>query len=89
MSWLGSEAEIDISVSLAFRLGLLRKIAKFPRDIIVKFPYWETKTAILEKYWEQTDIQIEGNPISVFPDISALRKRKLIRFLTLTLQDHL
>lgn len=72
-NWIGSEAETDISVTSAFPLGPLKKAPRYATDIIVKLPY----------------VLIEGNIVSVFPDLAAitLRKRKLIRFLTSALQE--
>lgn len=87
--WVGSDIETDISITSAFRIGPLRKVANYPRDILVQLPYWETKARILECYWQHPDKTIEDSNISVFPDLLAITlwKRRLIRFLTVVLQD--
>lgn len=86
---VGSESETEVTLSTAFRIGPRRKTASYPRNIIIKFPYWNMKAKILESFWEQSESVIEGYQISVFPDLSVitLKKRKLLKFLTLDLQE--
>lgn len=53
-SWVGSNCEVEVSITVAYRVGVYRPTNKYPRDIIVKFPYWNVKAKILESYWEQS-----------------------------------
>lgn len=41
--WVGADSEMDISIITVYCIGLFRSAAKFPWDITVKFPYWNTK----------------------------------------------
>lgn len=50
--WVGADSDVSISTSAAYRVGPHRTNAKYPRDTIAKFPYWVTKSKILESYWE-------------------------------------
>lgn len=65
-------------------MGPYRLSNKYPRFITVKFPYWDTKAKLLESYWEQPEILIDGTQMNIYPDISAitLEKRKNLRYLT-------
>lgn len=85
-SWVGADCEVVIRILSSYHVGVFKSSAKFPRDVIVKFLYWSTKVKILECYWEQPNLVIEGS--SVFPDLSAitLQKRKGFEFLTQYLQ---
>lgn len=75
-TWVGYEAKTKVSITSAFQIGSLKTAAMYPRDIIVKFPYWETKLNILESHWEQPDITIDGKSVSIFPDLSSITLRK-------------
>lgn len=41
--FFGSDLEATVSILLVYRVGLLGKLQKPPRDIILKFSNWETK----------------------------------------------
>lgn len=88
-SWLGSESEVVLEIAAAYRVGIYRPTNKYPRDIIVKFPYWNVKAKVLENYWEQPPLTIEGIQERLFPDISGitLDKRRNLRFFTKELED--
>lgn len=87
-SWVGSECEVELSIMSAYRVKPHKVMNKYPRDIIVKFPYWNVKAKVLESYWEQSSPIIEGSQVNIFPDISAitLRQRRNFKFLTRELQ---
>lgn len=57
--------------------------------MIANTPNWNINFKILESYWEQPDILIDGVQINVFPDLSniTMRKRKELKFLMSQLQD--
>lgn len=78
--WAGSDCDIEIRLLAAYRIGKFRKEAKFPRDVIVNAPNWNIKSKILESYWEQPDILIDGKRIYVFPDLSNIILRKRRKF---------
>lgn len=47
-SCVGSECDVELNVSAAYSLGPYRPTNKYPRDIIVKFPFGNTKAKVLE-----------------------------------------
>lgn len=74
---MGANCEILISILSDYWVGVFRAAAKFPKDII-KFPYWKTKSKILESYWEQPDVMVEAYSVSILPDLSSITLKKEI-----------
>lgn len=85
---LGSDSEIVVQISSAFRAGNIRGSLVRPRDIVVKLPTWQLKSKIVEAIWVQSGLEIAGSAVSVFPDLSpiTLRKRKHLQFLMIVLR---
>lgn len=72
----------------AYRIGpLKRQHQKNPRDILVKFPSWQTKSKVLNAF--QENLVIEGSEITLCSDGNTinLNKRKKFRFLNTVLQQ--
>lgn len=67
--WLGSDSEIVVTISAAYRVEIYRASQKYPREIIVKFPYWNIKSTVLEAYWEQPNLTIGVKESSIFTDL--------------------
>lgn len=57
---LGADAGIEIRITTAYRIGILRKVQKTPRDVLLKLPDWPTKLATLCIFKEQQGLEIEG-----------------------------
>lgn len=74
---------MEITISGADQVGKCRDNQKYPRDIIVKFPFWVFKTKILEACWGQPTLAISGSVISIFPDLClvTLKNRRIFKFL--------
>lgn len=83
-SCLGAEAQVEIRISSAYCLGILKKTQKNPQDILIKFPNWPMKQAALNIFKETPGLEIEGVQLLAYPDFSkiTIRKQKNLRFLT-------
>lgn len=88
-AWVGEDCEIVISISSAYRMRFLKPSHKHPRVVIVKFLQCLIKAKILENYWEQPNLTIDGSAINIYPDLSSITflKRKSFKFLTENLQS--
>lgn len=84
-----AHAEVVIRIKLAYQIGLLRTQTTHI-DILVKFPDWPTKQAILAIFRGQQGLEIEGERILIYPDLSTITvwKRKNRRFLTAAMVQH-
>lgn len=61
-----------------------------PRDIIIKFHYYESKESLLNSTRNKTSITYKGEKLQIFSDLSpiTLAKRRSLRPVTLHLQKH-
>lgn len=80
----GSDCELTIAITSAYRIGPFKAASKYPRDILVKIPTWIIKAKVLETFTEQSGTGIEELGVQIFPNRSSitLRKRRDFKFLT-------
>lgn len=85
-----ADTEIVIWIASAYRLGPFRKTKKIPRDVLVRFPDWHTKRAVLNIFRKQQGLEIESFQISIYSDLSiiTIRKQKNFKFVTSGLIQH-
>lgn len=87
-AWLGSDSDIEVHLTFAYRIRPIRVRAKYPRDIILQFDSWSVKTKIIASYREQTEVIVADSQLLVYPDLSkiTLINCKTLKFLTEELQ---
>lgn len=61
-----------INLLAAYRVGFHKAGQRYPRDIIVKFPSWETKLKVLAAYRCNPNPVMDGKVINIYPDLSPL-----------------
>ncbi|XP_040294380.1 keratin, type I cytoskeletal 19-like [Bufo bufo] len=89
-SLLGPDFALDIIIERAHRaLRPKPKPDDPPSDVICKFLNFQVKVAVQEADRNQSDILLEGAPVSIYQDLapSTLRKRKTLKPLTEWLRE--
>lgn len=73
-AWAGSECEIVISIISAYPMGISKEVNKYPRDILIKFYNWIVKSKVLGIFLDQSDVEVGGFKLQIFPDLSTITK---------------
>lgn len=88
-SWLGSDSTSGVNLANEYRIGPLKRYhQRNPRDILMKFPDWHTKTSVVDAFQENQNFLIDNVRITLLPylTIITLSKCQNFTFLTSVLQ---
>lgn len=66
--FVGSDVDFSVSVLAAYRLGFLNRSRKIPRDIVLQFLDWETKSLVLKQLEREPSITIGDLQLSIYSD---------------------
>lgn len=73
---MGADSTVNVRITVAYRVGPLLKTQKYPRDILVRFHDWHIKQTVQGIFRDQQGLDIQGEQIKVFSDLSTITIRK-------------
>lgn len=70
------EGKTKFDIIAVFNIGVYRSSQRYPQHIIVKFSSKNAKAIVLKAAWENSNLLLEGDRISIYLDLSHITEKK-------------